>query len=551
MKKNSIFLFSMFWLIVVICISSCYQKCGEEVDSAYLLLYSNPDSAIAILTKCDKELLSPSERAKYSLCYYMAQDKSGIDVASDSILRVAYDYYSRLPQDSLFGKCKYYMGKYYMLVDSVAKAKLCFEQSIASSAECNDTNTMCLATEKLSKVIRAQYPSKALKYAQKAHDIYNEMSYCSTYNSIYYKLNLGECYYYMDSISKAIAICKDALMLTNCINNNNVYSDVCQNISVMYSTSNMNDSALYYAKLAYKSTITPTYNKMLALASAFINSDSLLNAKECLSAIPLNDINASLKSSVFYCYQYIAIKEQDFNGILKYSDSIYVCTDKILLESERTKDEYYTTIIAKETERAKLHSKASLRMAIMCFIIALLVVFIFFVIHVYKYRVVIANRKQQEAIREANLLLKYEREMKLKEMEMQAEIHAEQIENKEKQMAIMRQYLLHKIGIAEKIDNFKSENKRILLSEEDWEEAKMFLDSIEGMFVSRLMEQFPKLSEKDIRLMMLLKLDIPTKQLALIYSISEKSVKQKLFVCKEKVGIMGEKVSLRDFIKAY
>ena len=51
--------------------------------------------------------------------------------------------------------------------------------------------------------------------------------------------------------------------------------------------------------------------------------------------------------------------------------------------------------------------------------------------------------------------------------------------------------------------------------------------------------------------MMLLRLGVPTRQLALIYNISEKSVKQKLFVCKGKVGISGEKASLRDFIRAF
>ena len=43
----------------------------------------------------------------------------------------------------------------------------------------------------------------------------------------------------------------------------------------------------------------------------------------------------------------------------------------------------------------------------------------------------------------------------------------------------------------------------------------------------------------------------PTKALALIYGISEKSIKQKLFVYKAKVGISGEKVSLRTFIEAF
>ena len=54
-----------------------------------------------------------------------AQGKSGLDVDNDSLLRTAYTYYSAKPNDSLYAKCQYYMGKYYMLNDSSEKALPC------------------------------------------------------------------------------------------------------------------------------------------------------------------------------------------------------------------------------------------------------------------------------------------------------------------------------------------------------------------------------------------------------------------------------------------
>ena len=51
--------------------------------------------------------------------------------------------------------------------------------------------------------------------------------------------------------------------------------------------------------------------------------------------------------------------------------------------------------------------------------------------------------------------------------------------------------------------------------------------------------------------MMLIHLKMLTKALALIYGISEKLIKQKLFVYKTKVGINGEKISLQTFIDAF
>lgn len=50
---------------------------------------------------------------------------------------------------------------------------------------------------------------------------------------------------------------------------------------------------------------------------------------------------------------------------------------------------------------------------------------------------------------------------------------------------------------------------------------------------------------------MLIRLKLPAKELARIYGISEKSIKQNLFLFKEKLGIQQEKISLRKYIEAF
>lgn len=65
------------------------------------------------------------------------------------------------------------------------------------------------------------------------------------------------------------------------------------------------------------------------------------------------------------------------------------------------------------------------------------------------------------------------------------------------------------------------------------------------------MEKFPQLSDSEIRFLILVRLKIPTKALASIYGISEKSVRQKLYVFKSKVGIEGKDGTLRDYIEAF
>lgn len=131
-------------------------------------------------------------------------------------------------------------------------------------------------------------------------------------------------------------------------------------------------------------------------------------------------------------------------------------------------------------------------------------------------------------------------------------IHNEEMHHKEIQLSTMRNFILKRIDTAQKIQELRgNKTNNVLLTEEDWEEIRLFVDSVEGNFVTRLQNNFPDLSEDDIRFMMLVRLKMPTKALALIYGISEKSIKQKLFVYKTKVGINGEKISLRTFIEAF
>ena len=117
-------------------------------------------------------------------------------------------------------------------------------------------------------------------------------------------------------------------------------------------------------------------------------------------------------------------------------------------------------------------------------------------------------------------------------------MHEEEIRHKEIQLSTMRSFILRRIDTAQKIQELRgNKTDTVPLTEEDWEEIRLFVDGVEGNFVSRLHSTFPDLSDDDIRLMMLLRLKMPTKALALIYGISEKSIKQKLFVYKAKVGI--------------
>ena len=98
MNNKVAFLISLFTCLMVL--AGCGDRHSKAIDTAYAIADDSPDSALAILNHVNQYGLANREKARYALVYTIAQDKSGLDVDNDSLLRTAYTYYSAKPNDS-------------------------------------------------------------------------------------------------------------------------------------------------------------------------------------------------------------------------------------------------------------------------------------------------------------------------------------------------------------------------------------------------------------------------------------------------------------------
>lgn len=127
-----------------------------------------------------------------------------------------------------------------------------------------------------------------------------------------------------------------------------------------------------------------------------------------------------------------------------------------------------------------------------------------------------------------------------------------QIQWKDKQLASIRQYLIKKVDISKKVNTLKTKKPRAFaFSDDDWLELEAFVNSTDNDFIERLRSEFPKLTTKDIRFLMLIRIKVPASTIAALYSIEEKSVRQKLFLIKTKLGLEGADISAKTFIENY
>lgn len=112
--------------------------------------------------------------------------------------------------------------------------------------------------------------------------------------------------------------------------------------------------------------------------------------------------------------------------------------------------------------------------------------------------------------------------------------------------ALMREELLKRIHV---LDKLQSEG-HIRLSEEDWKDIRLMLDSTYPDFTQKLRNHFPTLTEKDINFCCLVKINMSLQSLSDIYCISGNSVSRRKLRLKEKLGIDKDD-SLTKFLNRF
>lgn len=546
MKKS--FLYFCLLLVISFVFSSCHSDRSRILVSAYSMVDSLPDSALALLRKVDCDNLSAKDMAEYSLLFTMAQDKSGLDVDNDSLIRIAYDWFQQHQDDSLYAKCLYYMGKYYMLNDSTEQAISLLTQSSQKSNKIGDLKTESMALEKLSKVYQVVEPKKSLLFSKKALETYARYQYATLKNRIYLNLNYSEallaCEITRKSVDVALSILPKALVLKDSV----VLADVYQDLANSYLYLGYKDSCLFYAKKTYDLQSIKNMSCRLMLADAYQEADSV---RQCLAL--LESLKPTLSTEKYVCFQICSqasIKMQDYEKSKMYMDSAYSCIENMYAEAAKGKADYYSSVLKKEKQKSELKGRAEMQSYLLLLVIILALLVIVFLLYVYKNS---RSKAQKEIIfekRQAEMKVRHEHELAMIEKNLSEQYHQKELSRKEVQLSIMRSYLMKLVTAVEKLNSIKAgTGKHVVLSEKDWKEIAAFLDSTENMFVTRLKTRFPNLSEGDLHLMMLLRLKMPQKVLASLYSISEKAVKQKLFLYKEKVGINGQNISLREYME--
>lgn len=223
MKHIKLLTITFFSALAIV---SCQRSQLPTIQKALQTAYTAPDSALSLLNDIHLSSLPNDEKPMYALTYYLAQNKSGLDVANDSLIRIAYNHYKKCPEDSLYSRCMYYMGFYYSLTDSLARSSYCLKEAARKAKANKDTATLCLALPKNSWVTRKSDALIGRKYASQAVELYRKYSKATPQNTIYYILLKCESERLCGHSREALRTCKTAETIALHLGDSLILSDV-------------------------------------------------------------------------------------------------------------------------------------------------------------------------------------------------------------------------------------------------------------------------------------------------------------------------------------
>jgi len=563
-----------FFLLVALVLSACNDSRKlETIRQAEMLMQEQPDSALHVLQTINRHSLRGETLARYALVYSIAQDKSGQDVTNDSLLRIAYEYYSQHPEDSLYARSQYYMGKYLWLTAQTDSAYTCLLKAKTASEKEKDYYTAYLATDRLRRIAELSDTTLCLKFAKDAYRLYQKQGANNPVNETYLLIGIGDTYSRRGDGDSAIHYYNRALVKGKSIDDSIAISSVLQNISRHYCYSMQYRTALDYAHQAL--SYAGYLNKPLAtlLAQCYLGNSEYDKALQYIIALPSSESKEDQFVKLSLLHRHSAMTG-NVDATLKYFTSACNVAADMYLSTQKEKLELHDKNMHEEMERQQAESRGKIFALCFCFSIVFLtlVVWLFIKYHRAKKAEIEHQKIQNRSLEELNK--KEEERFRAEKARLLAEetMLRKEKEHKEQIMEQTRFYVKKMVGILRKLEEYRREKAlqekqdkenipkgkggkndkiQMKIDEKDWTELQAYLEACDDSFVTRFKKQFADISKEDYRLCLLLRCGFTNSDLDMVYLNGIQVIKNKQNLAKERLGITGNNLSLRQYITQF
>ncbi len=584
-------IYAVIILHFILIISGCNgnktaNKLIPELEQAEKVMFDHPDSSLHILesmeipsSRTDKE-----NHALWCLLTSQAKVKQLMKISSDSLVRIAYDYYKPTNNARRKAMSALYMGNINYNLGHIEEAMKYYLEGKSEVEKTEDYKTGYLIMSSLGKLyLYRNLTDYALESCTKAYD------YAVRDSNLRYQMGalqyLARCYCISNKLPKAIESYQrcSAIAAELGLKNTDYYYDIQHEIALVYTNSHKIEKSLSILQsfpIEYRpfSLIGKNYFRLGKLDSAFYYLNKALNTD-----------NIYTKASI-YEYLYRLSENPKYNQYLKtYCDSLLFYNDSIISIDKGKqiiayKEKYNNEKLITEKQKLELE-KANITYWWMYTIMIVLLLGIL-LIYIYLRKRITIQKKEEELTSLAFQLHQKELEVEKNEsyiVELQSqfaennkkeELYIEQIEalqnlKKENERLSLEKNMLHeKIASysisSHELSNVKILSDRLLLLEKREKELCSLLltqipflrnlhlkpvylnntelsdicqvtDNIFHNFTQRLSKEIPSLSEHEIILCCLIKLRFSITEISVFLNIAPTSVSRSKLRIKTKI----------------
>lgn len=530
----------IIYLLIALCLASCENKEADQTFSTVEeIMTAQPDSALRLLESIQNpNELTRQQRANYILLLTQANDKNNLDLAKDTAIKESVEYFSIEKNNKKLGLAYFYQNRVYQAQKNYEKAILsCLEARKYAILTSND-NLLGFIHHDLGYMYKRQFnPEKSIENYKLSQEHFFKTGDLKFANYTYNFIASGYLIMVPPQIDSAIVNYRKSLLYAEQMQDSNQIADIHKNISLVYEEQKDYPKVKIELLKALKMSSDKKISTIILtnLVETYIHlqqSDSAMFYMDQLNEMMKDEDNLESRYNYHFLLYNLYKNSKKFDLALEnyeiyktYADSIY--ENNISQSLFRIQEEYEQESLKNEYNRVLIHrlylSVTLLAASILCILI------IYYLIRKTKTRT-------------KDLLVA---EHTMETLQRMLSFH-------EGQDTKLRRLLVERLDIARKVAKMqdkKTKNDKDFIKEYnrifdrnlldslfDWNNIYSLINDIYNGFANKIGERFPELSEKEKRLICLLRAEFSADEISSLLLYEYDSVRVMKMKLRIKLG---------------
>jgi hypothetical protein len=527
--------------------SGSYTK-NETILRAESLLFTAPDSAYRLLSSIPHpKQLSKADYAAWCLNYTHACYKTDRDIKSDSIIRIAVNYYEHTQLSKQSGTAYYLLGCILISNRQMKDALVALKNADELLQNTTDINLKGLVKFNIgSTYFEDEVFDQSLFYYKKASN-YFIASKNTKYQAYTYRV-ISDMYnqfdYPFDSVMHYSNLAlKQAKTVGDTLN---YYSIMAQQGELLYDKDYQRSKEYLLKGFQYFPLYRSNYSTLLAYTYSKLHKPD--SARFYLRISSKDTSESKHKALQYYVGAYVAKDEGNLSEAFNLYKKAYSIRNAFFKETIRKQlyrldKQYDLTQKEKENAELKIDNRNKVIVITLFAIVFLIGMIVFITLH---------NRnKSKRMLHEIeNQKLRFEVEKKKADNEKKNEILLSKLQNKVENTLRFNKLNLG-IAASDKLEAFVEEiKKQSMISDSEWQ---YYMEEINHVFdnkLSHLMNSYPQLTNNDVNVLTLICLKLDISDCCSLLNMNKNTMYRRRNTIKERMGINKDK-ELEEWVWEY